>query len=245
MVTAPYLSLKPSPLSSPSLTKIEIEAIKKRMNIPSLDTLSSAHLTGEQKNKFDAAVIGMRSWASAQREKRSFSSVLLMSAQTMSNERLPKVLTTGFGVGKTHMAKAAGYTAFGVVSWTGQTNTSIIVLEGKFFTSAEIVQEDALSRIGKSKVVIIDDVGRETTIKFVAAVDQTAERQRRYFSVIDHCYQRGIAMIITSNLPRNEFVEAVGGAAFSRLQEMVNPKNAYNLAGIPDYRPKIGGWDGW
>jgi len=227
-----------SPRDIPPIPNNEVvEQIKAKFGIPSFASLSSAHLGGDAKKSMEKAINGMKNWSAQQKAAPSPLSAMLMSAPTPN--------TTGFGVGKTHLAKAAGYEAFSEVFWSGNVNSSFINWQGKFFTSAEIVQEDALSRIGKSKVVIIDDVGRETTIKFVAAVEQIAERQKRYFSVIDYCYQRKIPMILTSNLGRNEFLEAVGGAAFSRLLEMVRPEFMFNLAGVPDHRAKIGGWEAW
>jgi hypothetical protein len=226
-----------SPRDIPPIPSDVVELIKSKHGIPSFASLSSAHLVGDAKKSMEKAINGMGSWSAQQKAAPSCLSAMLMSASTST--------TTGFGVGKTHLAKAAGYEAFSEIFWSGDVNSSFINWRGKFFTSTDIVQEDALSRIGKSKVVIIDDVGRETSIKFVAAVEQTAERQKRYFGVIDHCYRRKIPIIITSNLGRNEFIEAVGGAAFSRLLEMVRPEFMFNLAGVPDHRAKIGGWEAW
>ena len=93
--------------------------------------------------------------------------------------------------------------------------------------------------------MLIDDVGTEGALEFVAERRQEAEMHARYFKAIDYCYQQGIGVLMTSNLPLTGngkvLADHIGGRAWSRLLEMAPAGLMVDMSGVPDYRRKAGG----
>lgn len=85
-------------------------------------------------------------------------------------------------------------------------------------------------------MIVIDDVGAEQTLPFVGKDDQEAEKQARYFRVIDYCYGRGISVIMTSNLKPPQLAELLGGRCWDRLSEMAPRGFVIDLSGVPSWR---------
>ena len=123
---------------------------------------------------------------------------------------------------------------------------------GAFFEANRLILElDANERgryietmLRNRPLVVIDDVGNKGTeqeIPHVSASRQVSERQARYYSVINHCYENGIGVVITSNMTFGELRDHIGGRAYSRLTEMAPKGQWVDMTGVPDYRLKKGG----
>jgi hypothetical protein len=185
-------------------------------------------------DKMQNAINVIRAWAEKQRTSQSKESILLSSPPTQTS--------TGFGVGKTTLANAAAFIAYGHITNGGDLTLSRAGLTGKFYTeqtAMKSVREEAYPKRG---IVIIDDVGRGGSIEFISKEDQIVEKQHRYFLLIDHCYRHNIPMILTTNLNKIQFIDCIGHAAWSRIAEMIGPNRIINLSGLPDYREILGGW---
>jgi DNA replication protein DnaC len=160
-----------------------------------------------------------------------------------------------YGCGKTHIALAAFWSV-------ALYDCGVPVAPaGRSFMASALIQSlegdtSAASQIGRrwsdldgtqygTPLVLIDDVGTEGTLEYVAERRQEAEMHTRYFKVIDYCYQNGIGVLMTSNLPlvgNGRTLEAhVGGRAWSRLMEMAPAGLMVDMSGVPDYRKKSGG----
>lgn len=140
---------------------------------------------------------------------------------------------------------------------------------GKFFTSAGLMEALAGGRddmgngfservgviVGEtSEVVVIDDIGREGQLPYIGRDVQTAEIQNRYYRVIDYCYRlfkngkRSPSLVITSNMRLHELKAFLGGASWSRLEEMCpvgagQPGFMHDITGVRNWRklPRHGG----
>lgn len=149
------------------------------------------------------------------------------------------VKCTGYGCGKTHIAKA--------VLWS-----EAFVLDGKpfapsgnFYEAARLIAnldgETQPSAEISGPILVIDDVGTEGTIPFVGVAAQDNERHARYFKAINYCYDAGISVVITANLKASELAAHIGGRAWSRLLQMAPSGLIVDLTGVPDYRRRQGG----
>jgi DNA replication protein DnaC len=94
--------------------------------------------------------------------------------------------------------------------------------------------------IGSKPLLVIDDIGTEQKLPYIAADDQQAELQARYFSVIDYCYQR-VSLIITSNLNARELANHLGPRCWDRLNEMAPSGYMLSLASVPSWRVRRSG----
>lgn len=215
------------------MTAEDVRAIAERQGIPMLSQITTDHLSGDNRKWMDSALQSLASWVKI--KQGGGSGGLLFNSPRSGG-------CSGYGVGKTHMSRAAGYAAFGSVLWGGSAASSHIVLDGVFMTCDEAMRDDAIQRLSRRKVLIIDDIGRETTIKYVSGEGQDAEKAGRYFQLIDHCYRNRITLIATTNLSLQGLEAVVGGATMSRIVEMVGKGNFHTLSGIPDYRPILAGW---
>lgn len=131
------------------------------------------------------------------------------------------------------------------------------IYTGRFFTSADLIEKLAGGRddnghkideragaiIGEdSEVVVIDDIGREGVLPYVSKEMQTAEMQNRYYRVIDFVYRRFKngkpcpSLILTSNMRVDELKQFLGGANWTRLEEMAPEGYIHDLTGVRNYR---------
>jgi DNA replication protein DnaC len=177
--------------------------------------------------------------------------------------RAPSLVFVGpFGTGKTLLAR--------VILWSmvecatdefGMDIDLTAVPRGRFFTAGDLLLEMAAHQDHESKVVVparpglllgnaplivIDDIGAEGSIPFLRGEDQEHERHFRYRQVIDYCYENGVSVIITSNLPlrpgdKKTLAEHIGGRAWDRLLQMCPRGSMVELWGVPSWRARAGG----
>lgn len=91
-------------------------------------------------------------------------------------------------------------------------------------------EEDIYTKLGKYKLLIIDDVGkiRPRDLNFTQGV---------YFNIIDQRYTDSQAIILTTNLDLNELEAHIGGACADRLLEMAGKSN-FIVMGGKSYRAR-------
>lgn len=187
----------------------------------------------------------LRSWQVAENKRQrdaneeitvkpNASLVLLATAKDPVN-------CTGYGCGKTHIAKA--------VLWS-----DAFILDGKpfspsgnFYESSRLIANldgdtQPSAEIG-GPILVIDDVGAEGMIPFIKQDEksQAYERHARYFKAINYCYDKGVSVVITANLTTDQLAAHIGGRSWSRLLEMAPKRLIVDLTGVPDYRRKQGG----
>lgn len=189
------------------------------------------------------AVAAARTWQQRRRQQavagqKQNASLILVSTAVAGD-----VNRSGYGCGKTHIARACLWSIAYVID--GQP----IAPAGKFFMAGDLVnrldgETHASAEIADAEIVVIDDAGdTEGLIPFVRQDERTqiVERQARYFKLIDYCYAAGVSLIITGNLTLDALARHVGGRAWSRLLEMAPAGQMIDLTGVPDYRRKAGG----
>ena len=167
------------------------------------------------------------------------------------------ILSGPFGTGKTHIAKAILWSIVDEVP--GHPMSAVPA--GKFYLANDLllrmgaVQDKATgiispvrtsTLVGTAPIVVIDDVGGQQIIPFVAGPDQDNERTARFFRFVDYCYTDMVSLIITTNLSiagfdKSELAQHVGGRAFDRLAEMAPKGFMIGLDGVQSWRVKEGG----
>lgn len=159
------------------------------------------------------------------------------------------VLCGPYGTGKTHIARAVLW------SMCYTVDDSPVAPMGKFFHASDLLLKLSPTKtewggtevprpgdfIGNIPILVIDDVGSEQAIPFVAKDDQASELQARYFRVIDYCYQWKISLVITSNLSIPQLEAHIGGRCWDRLCEMAPKGFMADLTGVPSWRQKESG----
>lgn len=167
------------------------------------------------------------------------------------------VLVGPYGTGKTHIARAVLW------SMALYDNGVPVAALGAFRTGNDLIQSlngetsfqtilnyrsvwDSIEQkmvMSPPPIVVIDDVGSEKFIPFIGAQpeNQRAETQARYFDVINHCYQKRISLVITSNLSLEQLRDHVGGRCWDRLSEMAPKGFMIDLTGVPSWRQKVSG----
>lgn len=113
-------------------------------------------------------------------------------------------------------------------------------MDNKEFSVGQLIGSPATT-----KVVVIDDVGREGELRFSKRDEtQLLEKQARYYRVINHCYDLfqqgyGISLIVTSNLRLKALAEFLGGASWTRLLQMAPNGCVRDMTGVRNYRPYL------
>ena len=171
-------------------------------------------------------------WSIARRNGNRRASLVLFATE-QDRQR-----ATGYGCGKTHIALASLHCD----CW-GAGNDEVGPV-GRFYDSSEMMDElgkrQPLSNIAKpDTIMVIDDVGAEQTLEYVAAGAQEIEMQNRYFRIINHAYSENVSIIITANLSLANLMLRLGGRAWSRLQQMCPPGCIVDMTGVPDYRLRL------
>lgn len=193
--------------------------------------------------KVKQAVEMARAWQKRRQEGETNASMVLVASQ-MYESGQPDLDRTGFGCGKTHIAAAALWSNCYVLDGVPQAPS------GRFFKADRIVQimdadTQPKDEIGNSPIVVLDEVGSEQHIPYIAEKAQAGEIQNRYTKIVDWCYDvnrsGGVSLIITSNLGITELAQHIGGRAWSRLLEMAPAGFMLDMTGVPDYRRRQGG----
>ena len=142
-----------------------------------------------------------------------------------------------YGVGKTHLMVAAANRIIG--KWNGNLEALCRV---RFETGPGLVrriratynlteeqrplhetEEDVYGSLRGVKLLIVDDIGKETPSNHTREV---------YFHIINERLNWGLPVLVSTNLNPNSpaFAEVVGGATVSRLMGMIRGKG-YQLSG--------------
>lgn len=152
------------------------------------------------------------------------------------------ILVGPVGTGKTHIAKALLWSIY-----TQLEDGTPVAPCGRFYEANDIIQRlDSQTRPGHMipndcPIVVIDDVGSEQHLPYISEMGQETEIKRRYFAIIDYCYNWQISIVITSNLSLPGLEAHIGPRAWSRLQEMAPSGFMFDLSGVPDYRRQRSG----
>lgn len=166
------------------------------------------------------------------------------------------VFSGPYGTGKTHIARAI---LWSIVD-TPDGYADLAVPAGWFYLANDLLQRMAPHQdketgmivmprssnlTGSAPLVVIDDVGGQQTLPFIAAADQESELHARWFRFIDHCYKLQISVIMTTNLSigghESELARHLGGRAWDRLCEMAPAGFMVGLEGVPSWRVRQGG----
>jgi len=160
------------------------------------------------------------------------------------------VLAGPVGTGKTHIARA--------VLWSIAYNTDDgkpVAPAGRFYHATDLLMAMNPTRgqsgvtevprpstfIGAAPILVIDDVGTEQRIPFIAADVYEDEIHARYFRVLDYCYQFSISVVVTTNLSIPQLSERIGRRAWDRLSEMAPKGYMIDLSGVPSWRQQASG----
>lgn len=213
----------------PELTELE----------KALAKISYDHLSKAAAARLKTAVTATKNLVHDIEEERPRGMIITASDTGQPNE-------TGYGCGKTTLARAA-HTALFRVGYSGEER--YVIKRGLFITSRNAMQlfdndeKDLKFALRNIKpLVVIDDVGREGTLRWEKrdADQQLREKQNRYYYLINFCYVNKIGLIITTNLTSLELAKFLGGASWSRLLEIVPGDYRINLSGVKDMRPLLG-----
>ena len=167
------------------------------------------------------------------------------------------IISGPYGTGKTHIAKAILWSIVDEVP--GHPDSAAPA--GRFYLANDLLLKLAArqdnvtglvhpvrtsSLIGNAPIVVIDHLGGQPVLGFVAGPDQEHERHARYFRFVDYCYTDMVSVIITTNLSldglqESDFARHIGGRAFDRLSEMAPKGFMIGLDGVPSWRRKEGG----
>lgn len=198
------------------------------------------------------AIAAARRWASLKIGGMANVSLVLVAGPLHDKNGAPDLARTGYGCGKTHIARAIQW-----ASYQRLDDGTPVAPAGRFYTAQHLMEllsdgnhmadlapagvDTVHGRVGGTPVLVIDDVGAEGVIRYVAKELQDYQKTSRYFQIINYCYERRISLVITANLRIGALAEHIGGRAWSRLLEMAPPGLIVDMTGVPDYRIKKGG----
>ena len=173
-------------------------------------------------------------------DKAEYASLILIAAPTRNGG---KIIHTGRGVGKTHIAKACLHTE----CFTTPDGKPVAPI-GEFFIANNIIhalqQDVPLHRLLKqAKTIVIDQVGAEQRIPYIPNGKHEGEMHNRWARLVDYCYTKRISMILTGNLALYpDLAMHIGFDAWDRLVEMcARIDGMADLTGVPGYRRKLAG----
>jgi hypothetical protein len=142
---------------------------------------------------------------------------------------------TGYGCGKSHIAESI-HRANAIVQYSpGYPDSLNLRPRGSFYDARTLMGLFDGEEFNR-------DIGREGNLQWEKRDPeiQLQEKRHRYFSILDYCQTRGINLVITTNLRPPELGNYLGGAAWSRIQQMCPKPNRINMTGIPDIRGMLG-----
>lgn len=188
------------------------------------------------------AVSAARAWQQHRRQQAANGEPPNASLILVATAVPGDIQRTGYGCGKTHVARACLWSIAYMV------DGHPLAPAGKFFLAESLINRldgevPIQAILNDAPIVVVDDVGAEGVIPFVKQDDksQTEERQARYFKLVDHCLNRGVSLILTGNLSIHDLARHVGGRAWSRLLQMAPAGSMVDMTGVPDYRRQVGG----
>ena len=191
------------------------------------------------------------------------------------NDGISLILSGPNGVGKTHIANSI---LWSMRYFPDDSVTNIQIPLGRFHMASDLilgmepyktergpaVQVNPSYFVGRSPIVIVDDIGGQINMPYISADRQKEEIHARYFMFVDHCINRNIeqwasdgsaviesvhsppSLIMTTNLSLengvdSEFARHVGSRVWDRLQEICPSGMMVGMDGVPSYRAKLGG----
>lgn len=160
------------------------------------------------------------------------------------------VLAGPVGTGKTHIARAVLWS----IAYTTDDGRPVAPA-GRFYHATDLLMAMNPTRgssgmtevprpstfIGNAPILVIDDVGTEQRIPFIAADVYEDEIHARYFRVLDYCYQFSISVVVTTNLSLGELGLRMGRRAWDRLSQMAPKGFMIDLSGVPSWRQRASG----
>lgn len=210
------------------------------------------------------AIKAAREWARHKQAGQRNVSMVLVASQ-MTDQQIAKVTRhtaghdcptcrklrlecTGYGCGKTHIARAILWSSRLVCDGVPVAPVNQFMVADDLVTTLarEVSMGDIMRAVGARiddhrPVLVIDDVGSEKQIPFVSAGAQDVQRHAIYFKAINYCYTNGCSVVLTANLTIEELKAHIGGRAWSRLLQMAPAGLIVDLTGVPDYRRKESG----
>lgn len=236
-------SSTPFPIATLVQTAVKAPAPASESTPPAVtaERVTLAQLDPKHHPMVEKAIKAAREWAKRKMAGEGNASLVLVASQVNKPDGTPDINRTGYGCGKTHIAKAILWS----IAYT--VDDSPIAPAGKFFEANRLIQAldaetTARDELHGAPIVVIDDVGTEQQIPYIGNDQrQVVERQARYFKVIDYAYKNGVSLVLTGNMTIDELAAHVGGRAWSRLLQMAPKGFMLDLTGVPDYRRKASG----
>ena len=228
-------------------TQEGVEAWVKDQGWPVFSDIRYDHLDQSGVEQLETAVQAVKGFVESLKDKPG--QALLMIASEVAGDSG----CTGFGCGKTTLAKIAHYANAGTYWVPDEPGTFWVRPYGTMYEAREVMAlfdrdnfdlKRTFADFGN--LVVIDDVGREGSLRWERRDPelQAQEKRDRYYNIIDYCYENKVSLILTSNMTSRELAEFLGGASWSRLLQMAPKSNRLNLTGLPDMRPLLAesGW---
>lgn len=231
-------------LPPPNVQPLTIDDIRRREDIPVLEDMYAApHLSGAKRERYQSFLDTIRS---IRQDWKQGDWLILTSVEG--------------GYGKTMIADALLSTFWNYIRPADPEIDCFALIDGYPNYSVDKVgtaridaatahlyasgsQRDEPNSITdlippKCKIVMIDDVGKEGALRFVATADQAIEKQSRYFQIFNHCCReaKNISGILTTNLPLPALIELIGSHSWSRLQDMAPKGRVFDMQNYADYR---------
>lgn len=221
------------------ITEDDIRAYFAAQGWPTWDSLTADHLNRKERDILDKAIKAARAYADAIRDGAEGLALILVAGPVEGDST-----RTGYGCGKTTLAKIINYATSYYYPPTRREDLRIHQ-SGVFMESRQLMarfDDDNVTPVPGGNPLVIDDVGREGTLRWEKRDPelQLQEKQDRYYTVVDKCYQKNRNLVITSNMSAKELAAFLGGATWSRLLQMCPPQFRINMTGIRDMRPLLG-----
>ena len=215
------------------------ELIADHFGFSRLGELTTEHMNAEQAEWFDKLLDQVRAWKETVVDEPGLSFVLCS----------PQV-----GIGKTHIAKAVK-DSFSHVYVGGDDEPGFydgapnfqLSSHGRILTGREVMaywerdSVDIAHLIGPfTRCFVIDDMGREGTLKYVKADYQPEEKRSRYFELLNWVYEnrsrQQVSVFVTSNMTLDQLRDFLGAASWSRLNELAPVGYMVEAPELPDMR---------
>ena len=134
------------------------------------------------------------------------------------------------GTGKTHLAKIVAHRLAQRASY--QTEDGLLDAIRATFTPGGGSAEDILGRIRRAEYVIIEDVGvgyvRDESLEWLQGI---------YWKILDQRFEKGLPVMLTSNLKLGDLMVRIGPRAASRLTALLlhNTKRTEQITDNANY----------